>query len=765
MEISVGRSYWTVWINHFELDLGVLIATHRRVRESRLTPSSLREALIMANLSIIGRHALLFDDDAAAEFVNSAAALVPWGADPSLLIDRHDVRHLLDRVPPRPKPGYVHKSEDEVAEELVVDRERFLDLPSDDRSGPDETEEKPQSQGAFAAIPFMYGSAEEDLKRGSEHNPEVSSSSYRPPFPLPDSLLNNLPPSEKVHQIIARTAKFVSEHGGQSEIVLRVKQGNNPTFGFLMPDHHLHPYFRFLIENPNLLKTDADKGALSLLGSAYGSAEDEDDVIAPPSNPHPTPKGTQTEERKQEEKEIALPTEEKPVLAKKKPSIAKVNPSIAKVKVKEGTDDVGLAKKQAVMMEPSSVMKIAMEKIAEFIQRNGRELEAVLINQDRSTNNFPFLVPTNAYHPYYLKILEEAKERKNSTEKRAHEPTPSSETYSHEPSEEPAVPEKFKMTIGKSKKPEKAEATNQNLKGGLSTQEAAAIVRAATRGVSPSFRPEPHKSDSAQGESGPGRTKPGGVDEDWIAKTIAKTAALVSSGAASVSKEEMIKAERLKRAKMFASMIKSSSGGGGGPPLPHLLNKVESTKVEVKGSGSNSEVVEGDNSKKEKLELGGSEREKRHREKNYRRRDDSPEERERSERKREKYSDEESPGHHKKRHKHRHHSDHLKRNYSSSDEETERTERKRERHSHKDREGRSRRKEKSHHRKDYSSSDSEEDRHDRRSHRDEQRKSSSRRSRDERERSLSIAGEKREDSADVPDELRAKIRAMLLQTL
>lgn len=90
----------------------------------------------MANLSIIGRHALLFDDDAGANFVNSAAALVPWGADPSLLIDRHDVRHLLDQVPARPKPGYIYKSEEEVAEELVVDRERFLDLPSEDKSGP-----------------------------------------------------------------------------------------------------------------------------------------------------------------------------------------------------------------------------------------------------------------------------------------------------------------------------------------------------------------------------------------------------------------------------------------------------------------------------------------------------------------------------------------------------------------------------------------------------------------------------------------------------
>lgn len=222
-----------------------------------------------------------------------------------------------------------------------------------------------------------------------------------------------------MHQIIARSAKFVSEHGGQSEIVLRVKQGNNPTFGFLLPDHHLHPYFRYLVENSNLLKTEAnsDKGALSLLGSVYGSAEDEDEAITPLSNAHPTPKqdedkGMEIEKKapKQDEKEPPLLTGEKPALAKKNPSIAKINPSIAKVKVKEGTENVGPAKSQMVMMEPSSVMKIAMEKIAEFIHRNGRELEAVLINQDRSTNNFPFLVPTNAYHPYYLKILEDAKE-------------------------------------------------------------------------------------------------------------------------------------------------------------------------------------------------------------------------------------------------------------------------------------------------------------------------------------------------------------------
>ena len=95
------------------------------------------------------------------------------------------------------------------------------------------------------------------------------------------------PPTEKTHQIIARTAKLVSEHGGQSEIVLRVKQGSNPVFGFLMPDHHLHVYFRFLVDHPKVLDADnkadrkhVEKGSvqgedLSLLGSVYGTGDDE----------------------------------------------------------------------------------------------------------------------------------------------------------------------------------------------------------------------------------------------------------------------------------------------------------------------------------------------------------------------------------------------------------------------------------------------------------------------------------------------------------
>ena len=75
------------------------------------------------DLEVVGRHALLFDDDATAAFINTSDALVEWH---SLSIDRYDVRHLLSNPPP-PRKLRRHHHSDESSE---LDRERYLDLPS-----------------------------------------------------------------------------------------------------------------------------------------------------------------------------------------------------------------------------------------------------------------------------------------------------------------------------------------------------------------------------------------------------------------------------------------------------------------------------------------------------------------------------------------------------------------------------------------------------------------------------------------------------------
>lgn len=78
----------------------------------------------------MGRHALLFDDDAMAAFVNSDDALVEWH---SLQIDRYDVRHLLSAPPPprRRNRNFESKPSDDPSLEFLIDQERYLDLPLD----------------------------------------------------------------------------------------------------------------------------------------------------------------------------------------------------------------------------------------------------------------------------------------------------------------------------------------------------------------------------------------------------------------------------------------------------------------------------------------------------------------------------------------------------------------------------------------------------------------------------------------------------------
>lgn len=248
---------------------------------------------------------------------------------------------------------------------------------------------------------------------------------------------------------MARTAIFVSEHGGQSEIVLRVKQGDNPTFGFLMPDNELHPYFRFLVDHPQLLKSDVtheDKtsddqgsgasiaagGALSLLGSMYGTGEDDDNVpeqepkvgenkkldaavnsVSPQKSAKEDSGSSISLDNKEQIKRAVAVTKEKSLILKRNHF---VNSGSISKKGEATTSQHGVMEQvrktdaKSPILEPPSFLKRSIDKIVEFILRNGREFEAVLIEQDKTAGRFPFLLPSNQYHTYYLRILQESLE-------------------------------------------------------------------------------------------------------------------------------------------------------------------------------------------------------------------------------------------------------------------------------------------------------------------------------------------------------------------
>ncbi|GMI63766.1 hypothetical protein like AT5G55100 [Hibiscus trionum] len=605
------------------------------------------------DLEVVGRHALLFDDDAMASFVNSPEALVDWN---SLSIDRYDVRHLLSgSPPPRKRRRYLSSPLVTANDTLESDlnRERFLDLPPPSPSLLDQQDgdkEHVASGGLHNAVSFSYGNTNES----KEQKDADVESSFRPPFPVPETLLQNLPPTEKVHQIIARTALFVSKHGGQSEIVLRVKQGDNPTFGFLMPDHPLHPYFRFLVDHQELLSSNSINeegkvdgahdqacsvrgGALSLLGTVYGSGEDEDGEMENATEVKRTESvragvavdKTSTDGPEQKEYSLSVNRKDDTVTKhsaplKEKASLIKRNQSIATVKAGTMT---GLKKESGAsaaeksrasslpptskvelpVVEPPSDLKRVVDKIVEFILRNGRQFEAVLVEQDVKHGRFPFLLPSNLYHPYYLEALQKAEKSKLSGKAFVSEKHNSSgcgvekKAASSRESDSASVgsdipynsdrKEKFKMVISKSKKDGQeppSKASQPQIGVNVDAAAAAAILQAATRGIkkpnleilSKTSLTGSSQVPTSEGEHAPNfgsfhlsqpqssEQKPGQKGETSVsgsvANAIAKTAAIAAaseadSSEACLTKEEKLKAERLKRAKMFAALIKSGS--------------------------------------------------------------------------------------------------------------------------------------------------------------------------------------------------------------
>ncbi|XP_017257646.1 uncharacterized protein LOC108227158 isoform X2 [Daucus carota subsp. sativus] len=443
------------------------------------------------------------------------------------------------------------------------------------------------------------------------------------------------PPTEKLHQIIARTAIYVSKHGAQSEIVLRVKQGDNPTFGFLMPDHHLHSYFRYLVDHSELLhseeKPQNDKisgtergvggGALSLLGSLYGFGDDDDaaveNALTSEENASSGAITAHMSEKTASVKSISIDAlsnhpvnsqDEVPAKPKDKVFVLKRNSFTSGSKAGSGSDrrkeadsvvshSATTSRSQSSfvtptsMVEPPSEMKKMIAKIVEFIMKNGKQFEAVLIEQDSEHGRFPFLLSSNQYYQYYLKILEEAQKSRVSGRASVKEKDGSG---LHGSSKKTIVPkgsgsslesaeceipfdfdrkDKFKMVIGKSKNDgldPPSKAGQQQSEVGVDAAAAAAILQAATKGIrTPNLdflsRSSLNRKDnnsehvSSLGSSRASHPQSVAQKSDENGARAREAAGEAESREANLTREQKLKAERLRRAKMFVAMIKSGS--------------------------------------------------------------------------------------------------------------------------------------------------------------------------------------------------------------
>ena len=61
------------------------------------------------------------------------------------------------------------------------------------------------------------------------------------------SLFATQPTTNKLHNIIEKTALFISQQGTQMEIRIKINQKNNPYFAFMDFNDRLHPYYKHLL--------------------------------------------------------------------------------------------------------------------------------------------------------------------------------------------------------------------------------------------------------------------------------------------------------------------------------------------------------------------------------------------------------------------------------------------------------------------------------------------------------------------------------------
>ncbi|XP_053951980.1 protein suppressor of white apricot [Anastrepha ludens] len=219
------------------------------------------------DLLVFGYACKLFRDDDKARNIDHGKHMIPWMGDPTLKIDRYDVRGALsDLAPYEPPPGgYGNRldylSAEEQRAEQLCEEERYLYLYNNEEDHILRQEEdlkrfkQDVGGGNYAQVDFQYGNDGMGVVPHGPNREEHSNSpsgeeaeqafSLPKDFEVPASIL--LPETMKQHAIIEKTARFIASQGMQMEILLKAKQSNNVQFDFLAINGALNPYYKHVL--------------------------------------------------------------------------------------------------------------------------------------------------------------------------------------------------------------------------------------------------------------------------------------------------------------------------------------------------------------------------------------------------------------------------------------------------------------------------------------------------------------------------------------
>ncbi|CDW55473.1 splicing factor, arginine:serine rich 8 [Trichuris trichiura] len=351
--------------------------------------------------------------------------LIPLNGNKNILIDRYDCRlHLQnhERYKERADSKWLSEADSELEEVLNVERYRDLVEVSSE-----ENEDKGRKRAEIFYDYNTSSSADPTVQEAAtcEDDAFVVPSELK----VPKGVV--VPKNSKQHKIIEKTASFIATHGSQMEIIVNIKQKGNPFFRFLDYSHQLHVYYKHVLRmikekryTPSVEKIKIDK----IVKEELNDEEDSDDSC---DYLHPSLRGsgkTFAAENSRPTTSIPMPQidyclgKENDVYSDLYKGLVAIFPELASSKSKiqtegqseqasneqhsnEAVSDNSLYSmggenaKHLVVVPPPPDLQPTIDRLAEYVARNGREFENIV--RTKRDPRFSFIMFDNPYYSYY----------------------------------------------------------------------------------------------------------------------------------------------------------------------------------------------------------------------------------------------------------------------------------------------------------------------------------------------------------------------------
>ncbi|KAG0173126.1 hypothetical protein DFQ30_008798 [Apophysomyces sp. BC1015] len=223
---------------------------------------------------VFGYEARIFNDPQLANKVDQGDYLIPWRSDSmsTLMIDRYDVRHLLEELPSS------QSASENIPSDTLCDEERYADLDSEEETlfdmSDDERdsyleEKRKRRRVEQENMLFHY-----DYSNNGTAVQKELTAKYKAPVTM------TMPETHAQADIIDQTAKAVraAVHPNLLEIRTQARQANNPMYSFLNKSDALYPFYKHILW--------LSQSGLADYGSDTSSDENEEDHASkkPPSD-------------------------------------------------------------------------------------------------------------------------------------------------------------------------------------------------------------------------------------------------------------------------------------------------------------------------------------------------------------------------------------------------------------------------------------------------------------------------------------------------